>query len=341
MIGFFQLIVLLALGLFVLNLGYAFDGSFTKLSSYEFRSTALTGNDGNQSPELGNRFLASPLGNALVPLPKNYLLGIDHIKWEYEEEYQSFLRGEWKSGGWWYYYLYALCIKVPLGTLFLVGLCLVATILPNKYYVTKWGDEICLLAPMAIILFLVSSQTGFNHHMRYVLPALGFLFVWCGKLANVYQVNSNWKSRCVVGLLVGLALAWNSIATLRAHPNYIPFFNLTIEGNRGYEHLSNSNVDFGQGLIALNKYLDEKFAGETVHYDGWMPLVNPALAGIKYKHVEADQIPNEGELYVISANNLWQECYENIDVDAGEFVAKAIWVGRISHIEGKKNKENN
>jgi hypothetical protein len=45
-----------------------------------------------------------------------------------------------------------------------------------------WRDEAVLLSP-GLLLAPVSSQTGFNHHLRYVLPALPFLFVWAGRVA--------------------------------------------------------------------------------------------------------------------------------------------------------------
>jgi hypothetical protein len=41
-----------------------------------------------------------------------------------------------------------------------------------------------LLAPLAVILALVSSQTGFNHHLRYVLPIFPFAFIWASKVAR-------------------------------------------------------------------------------------------------------------------------------------------------------------
>ena len=32
-----------------------------------------------------------------------------------KSHYYSYLRGEWRKEGWWYYYLYGLAMKVPLG----------------------------------------------------------------------------------------------------------------------------------------------------------------------------------------------------------------------------------
>lgn len=59
-----------------------------------------------------------------VPLPKSYVTGIDLQKSDFERKMPSHLGGEWRMGGWWYYYLYALAIKVPLGAWMLVLLAL-------------------------------------------------------------------------------------------------------------------------------------------------------------------------------------------------------------------------
>ncbi len=59
-----------------------------------------------------------------VPLPRNYVLGIDLQKSDFENQDMSYLRGQWRVGGWWYYYLYAMAIKVPLGTWVLLLLAL-------------------------------------------------------------------------------------------------------------------------------------------------------------------------------------------------------------------------
>ena len=50
-------------------------------------------------------------------MPKQYVLGFDSQKKDLEHFGQkSYLRGEWKDGGWWYYYFYGLLVKVPCGT---------------------------------------------------------------------------------------------------------------------------------------------------------------------------------------------------------------------------------
>ena len=104
-----QLTLLLALALYILNLGYLFDGSFTRLKEFDFISTSLTGLE--KSGDVGNRFRDSWLGEIPVPLPQQYVLGVDTQKHDFESwSRPSYLRGEWKQGGWWYYYMYGLWV---------------------------------------------------------------------------------------------------------------------------------------------------------------------------------------------------------------------------------------
>lgn len=182
-----QLAGILLLGLYVLNLGYGFDDTLIRLKDYEFISSALTGLDDSGSP--GNRFTSSWLSGVPVPLPRQYLLGLDLQKYDLEDYGRlSYLRGEWKDGGWWYYYLYGLGVKTAHGTQLLL-LMAVVTVLTGRGLrrprPTGAGarDLVLLLTPALAVLALVSSQLEFNHHVRYVLPVLGFTFVFIGATA--------------------------------------------------------------------------------------------------------------------------------------------------------------
>lgn len=197
---FFQLATILALALYILNLGYGFDGTFTKLRDFTFVSHALTG---IKPGDPGNRFAGSWLAALPLPVPKQYARGIDLQKKDFEDYGQpSYLRGEWKDGGWWYYYIYGLAVKTPHGsqamlliaifTLFYfrrrtvsnlpLGEGPLSTLNPQRS--TRSLDHIILLTPPLVLLVMVSSQLEFNHHVRYVLPVLGFVFVFSGVTAR-------------------------------------------------------------------------------------------------------------------------------------------------------------
>ncbi|HET6880592.1 MAG TPA: phospholipid carrier-dependent glycosyltransferase [Pirellulales bacterium] len=184
-----QCVFILLLGLYVLNFGYAFDGSFTPLKRFAFVSRSLTGLP--KAGEIGNRFSGTWAGEIPVPLPEQYVRGIDLQKRDFEGYPQiSYLRGEWKRGGWWYYYVYGLAVKTPHGTQILLVIAAFTLLafksktvrgIPARAFVER--DLAVLLAPAVAILILVSSQTEFNHHLRYAFPALGFAFVFCGNVS--------------------------------------------------------------------------------------------------------------------------------------------------------------
>ena len=116
---------------YVVNIGYGFEGTFTQLGDFKFVSAALGAENGERkAPAGGGNCLAGIwLGKLPVPLPKHYVLGMDLQRRDFESYGSpSYLAGQFQEKGWWYYYLYALAIKVPLGTWLLVLLAAVAPI---------------------------------------------------------------------------------------------------------------------------------------------------------------------------------------------------------------------
>ena len=180
-----QLLGIFVASLYILNLGYFFDDTFRPLRDYQFISRALGGSV--ESP--GNRFAKGWFGALPVPLPSQYVLGIDVQKHDFEGRMHSYLAGELRVGGWWYYYLYGLGVKLPLGTLGLFALSSWLAAISRKYRSSP-ASEFGLLAAPLVVLALVSSQTGFNHHVRYVLPALPFLFISAGRLGRAWALRA-------------------------------------------------------------------------------------------------------------------------------------------------------
>lgn len=218
-----MLLLRMGIGLYILNLGYGFEGTGTQLRDFHFVSDLFTGqvlkdegrepDDGSVSaptpnpqspipnPNSNNRFADSWLGYLPMPLPKNYVLGIDIQQKDFEHYGRpSYLRGQWQDHGWWYYYLYAAAIKVPLGlwclgvltllySLSLVlrgegrvrGSSIQSPILPPQ----SSFDTLVLLTPPLVIFCVVSSKTGFSEHFRYVLPCFPFLFIWLSQTAKL------------------------------------------------------------------------------------------------------------------------------------------------------------
>lgn len=243
-----QMAVIFAASLVVIGACYEFEGVGRRIDRFPFVSSSLKGVTGES---VGNRFAGSRIGKLPSLLPEHYVRGIDVQRFGMDayESKLSFLGGEWKRGGWWYYYLYAAAVKLPVGLLLLGIIGLLAGVRHLRQN-DPWGHTLALAMPVAVLV-AVSANQSLNKHFRYVLPALPFGAMAAGS-AVVCCRNGNRTGRLAVCGLVG----WSVISTGLAYPHMIPYFNELGGGPaQGYRHLSGSNVDLGQDLWRLKRWL--------------------------------------------------------------------------------------
>ena len=274
-----QLVGILTVSLYVLNLGYTFEGTFTRLGDFMFASRTLAGADSVvDGGRGGNRFATSWLRSAPVPLPYNYLRGMDLQKVDFERGLPSYLFGQWSPHGWWHYYLVCAALKEPLGTWALAILAVCARLrwpkkarsnateasiaeTANRRCGAGWLDEIALLLPAIVLIVFVSSQTGFSRHFRYVLPAFPFLFVWIGRVAQVAL-----RKPRAVGVCVAVALTWTVTSSLTIYPHSMSYFNeLTGGPLGGCRCLLDSNIDWGQDVLYLKDWCNKHPEATPLH----------------------------------------------------------------------------
>lgn len=243
-----KMVTMLVLALFVVNLSYGFQGTGTKLGEYKFVCSLLKGeNEG----ETANRFKGSLLGELPVPLPKDYVLGIDLQRFDFERKMHSYLLGEWRLGGWLHYYVVCAVVKVPVGTLILIAGAAIS--LTCSAYRRGWREECILGIPPLALFCFVSSQTGFSHHSRYVLPCLPFAFVFASRTF----MNLPGKRRLVQSLSLA-ALIIACISSMRVYPHGLSYFNELAGGpENGHWILGNSNTDWGQDLLLAKQWIEK------------------------------------------------------------------------------------
>jgi hypothetical protein len=248
------------IGLYIVNLVYNCEGTGTRLREFDFVSTAFASSiEAAGTPEqksadgVSNRFVGTWLGALPIPLPKNYLIGIDLQRHDFEVLSQpSYLRGRFSPRGWWYYYLYALAVKVPLGAWVIV--CLAGILGMRHPLGVAARDEFALLCPAAAVFVLVSTQTGFSAHMRYVLPIFAPIYIWSGRSVRIACNLGTIMNKAV---LAG-AMTWFITSSLWTYPHSLAYFNELAGGPRGGPfHLIGSNLDWGQDLLKLQAWLNQ------------------------------------------------------------------------------------
>jgi len=92
-----------------------------------------------------------------------------------------------------------------------------------------------------------------NVGVRYLLPAYPFL---CFFIARLYWAFGGWRAG---QLAISLLFVLHSVSVFRIGPHYISYFNELAGGAaNGYRYLIDSNIDWGQDLPSLKKYMTEQ-----------------------------------------------------------------------------------
>ncbi len=307
-----QAATVIGISLLVLNAGYGFSGTGQRLGSFAFVSHRMsdTGADWGSTRTVGNRFADTWLGSIPVPLPADYLGGMDEQARDFEGRFASYLGGVWRSSGWSDFYLYALAVKWPLG---LWGLVLlnVGLTLSGRLPRLSMREEGLLWLAFAVPFALISSQVGMTLHFRYVLPSLPFLLVSTSKLAVLLQLR--WRT--FIGV-TALLLACDIASVLSVAPHWISYFNEAIGGPmHGHDHLIDSNIDWGQDILNLKRWLDAHPEARPLHMAVFHDL-DPVKFGIEFDlpppaPVDRSQTPQVGSritltpgYYAVSVNLL-------------------------------------
>lgn len=266
--------LIVVLSITLINMLYAFDGTGTPMGDIQFKSQLLSRNPIPGITWPTNRLGGTWLGDFPCPVPVPLLQGIDVQRGDFEQGYRSYLCGEWKHGGWWYYYLLAFVVKQPIG----FQLMLYVSVLTSLWRWKSWTRESVfrwsvILLPSVIVVALVSSQTGFNHHIRYILPAFPFLFVVAARIAREGVLGKSFVVMCLTS---------QCISVVSAGPNWLSYFNEGAGGPRaGHYWLLDSNIDWGQDIFGLLEW--QKGHPETDLCCALFAAYDPHDIGLQFK----------------------------------------------------------
>jgi hypothetical protein len=174
-------------------------------------------------------------------------------------------------------------------------------------------------APLIVLVviysyFALTTQINIGH--RHLLPVYAPMLILAGGAAGLLRGASR-AGRVLVVLLIG----WFIAESLVIRPNYLAYFNSIAGGPaNGYRHLVDSNLDVGQDLIALRKWIEADTAARGKPEPVFLSFFGPAdpvahgLTATRFGDTGFDQ-PNRrlpalvhGGLYCISVT-LFQGLY--------------------------------
>ncbi len=271
-----DLVLTLFLATIVINAGYGFHGTFLQLRQISFVESGKL-----------NQF-AQALPWLRLPLPSPCVQGFDRILEEGTlNQDHTFLFGETSTRGWWYYHLVAFLVKTPLPIILLFF----GAVFTGLRTGGPGRDTKLYLLGNIFLVFLFNSL--FNSQqigVRHVLIAYPLIFLLSGaylsQLLNCISAAGPLLVRLGTGVACGLIL-WLFLETSLVSPRFIQYFNELAGGpENGHKVLIDSNIDWGQDLVRLKRYMERQ--GIDSIKLAYFGKVNPKIYGVKFSPLELD-----------------------------------------------------
>jgi hypothetical protein len=230
--------------LFTVNCFYGFTGVGTSLAQMRLDSRSLA------------VLRKSPFGTLPLPLPRAFVEGFDRQKADSDySEFPAYFLGKWSIDGFRWYYPVAFCLKETVPFLVLLS----ASLWPVAAGIGRKRDrrELLLLCFVPVTLFLVLMfMNRLNVGVRYLLPAYPFFCCFISRFSAAIE------SRSSLRLVLGGLFVLHCLSVAHIAPHYTSYFNELCGGpEKGYRFLIDSNIDWGQDLPALKRYLDDHGIG--------------------------------------------------------------------------------
>lgn len=193
------------------------------------------------------------------------------------QQRSAFFAGHYSNDGWWYYFPAAWLIKTPVALLAcgLMGL-VVCAVHPRLH----WQCALFLILPAAF--FLGAAMTArLNIGVRHVLVLYPLVILLAANGGR--ELGGGWPIFWLAPLVLFAPLHLFEFG--RCAPHYLAFFNSEVGGpSHGYRYLVDSNLDWGQDLKGLKRWMD---ANQVTHINlCYFGTADPAYYGI-----ECTQLP--------------------------------------------------
>jgi hypothetical protein len=164
----------------------------------------------------------------------------------------------------------AMLIKTPIPFLLLCAIG--APVLARRWW--RSNDPLALVPPVgALAVLAVCMASAINIGLRHLLPAFPLLAICAGVGASRLWAR---KARIARVLVIAL-LGWQVLTGIRAHPDYLAYFNECCDSHPE-RWIIDSDLDWGQDLDRLAAALRARHVGEL--YLAYFGSADPARHGL-------------------------------------------------------------
>ena len=216
-----------------------------------------------------------------VPLPApEFFAGFHEVLVHNRLGHPSFFLGRVSYGAasrW--YFPVAIALKWPTITLALALAGIVLVLVSAKLRLRPGtGIDLAIYGGFGALALLLALWSRLAIGDRHVLTLYPFLLIFAAACWQWAAGLEREKARTALGVLVLLA-ALNAADVMRYAPGYLSYFNVFVPAERSRELLTDSSLDWGQGLLALRQYQQEH-PNVPLHL-AYFGSVDPRLYGIQ------------------------------------------------------------
>jgi hypothetical protein len=225
-----------------------------------------------------------------VPAPE-YVTAFGAVAQHSVRGHPAFLMGEIKwGGGWRAYFPLVAFFKWPI-IVWATAATAILGLLRGRMPCTP---ELAVMLLFPALFFALAMTSNLDIGDRYILPVYPFVLLLCGAAAV------SWPRPCSTLAILAIVAALQAVDALRYAPDYLSYFNVFVRPDDSYRVLSDSNLDWGQGLIALRDY-EHGHPTEQIRL-AYFGSVDPREYGIRAISLGQGERPSG--IVVISATHL-------------------------------------
>ena len=209
---------------------------------------------------------------------KDLLNGIVAVKAHNDSGHLSYLLGQVRVTGWWYFYLVALAVKTPIPLLATgpAGLAWLA----RDGWRTRNGWALAPAVLVGLMLTFASAFSRINIGIRHVLVLYPFFALGAAYVTlRAWRGLAAWRNRRLAAGPVAVILAllvWQLSTLWTAYPDYLPYFNEAVPHPQRV--LVDSDLDWGQDLRRLElRAAQLRIPGLSLAYRGTADLTREPL----------------------------------------------------------------
>ncbi len=185
----------------------------------------------------------------------------------------TYFLGEVSAAGWKNYFpiVYAIKEPLPFHILTLIALLYACWLIKKPFWQDTWkrvfGWVKSHFSELAMLIFIgiywtTSLASDLNIGVRHLLPVFPFTMVLISGATFQWLKSPFLKIKY---LLLAILIFWQAFSVIKIYPHFLAYFNEIIGGpDKGYIYTVDSNLDWGQDLKRLKKWVDNPPIGGKI-----------------------------------------------------------------------------